>query len=393
MCSERLISAMMNGKLGSPNLAAQKYQRLLAQGMALNQNLFNLSVLSVPEYCRGINGKKYILTNPEIERGVSYSYVPIFLFPILTRIISSFFLFIKIIKWRLVSKYKYNYLVFDILNIGPSITSILISKIFRIKSIAIVTDLPEMMYVLKDKIGITDRIIFNAQNLILWFANGYVVLTEATNLVINKKRKPYCIIEGLADIRLMSNISHSEKIISTKVIHYSGGLYEKFGVKALIDAFMLIDRGDISLHIFGIGDLEEYIVTCIQIDSRIVFFGYKDNSAVIEDQLNSFILINPRFTHEDYTKYSFPSKIIEYMASGIPLLTTKLPGIPPEYLNFVYLFEEENIEGFKKSIQLVLEKPAEELFDFGAKAKEFVLTNKNNKIQAKVFYNHLKKYL
>jgi glycosyltransferase involved in cell wall biosynthesis len=255
--------------------------------------------------------------------------------------------------------------------------------------VAIVTDLPVLMYVLKDKISFIDNLEYRIKNFLLGKADSYVVLTEAINNEINKKEKPFVVIEGFADILTPSNKNNFEEKISCKIIHYSGGLYEKFGVKALIDAFMLIDRDDIRLHLFGVGDLEKYIESCIQKDSRIEFFGYKENRVVLEDQLNSVVLVNPRFSHEEYTKYSFPSKTIEYMVSGVPLLTTKLPGIPLEYLNFVYLFEEENVEDYKNSLLRVINKPRNELVNFGMKARDFVLKNKNNKIQAEVFYKNL----
>lgn len=388
LCSERLISDMLNLSIGVPHLAAQKFHRLLAQGMVLNEDLFNVNALSVPEYSVSKTGKRWIFNNSEVENGVRYTYAPVFLFPIIKWFIIAPYLLIKIIRWRLGSKYKHNYLVFDILNLSTSIISVFSSKIFRVKSVAIVTDLPEMLFVLKSKVTIIDKFSYRLGSILLYATNGYVFLTEAMNLTLNRKRKPCCIIEGMADIRLLSIDKKIELNYSTKVIHYSGGLYDVFGVKTLIDAFMLIDGDNIKLHLFGDGDLIGYINECKIKDPRIFYFGYKDNKEVINDQLKSFVLVNPRFTNEEYTKYSFPSKTIEYMASGIPLLTTKLPGIPFEYLSFVYLLEEENLEGYRNSIKKVLDKSKSEITKFGEEARNFVLKNKNNKIQAGIFYNH-----
>ena len=346
LCSERLISEMLSLKLGFPNLAAQKFHRLLAQGMALNVDLFNVNVLSVPEYQGSVNREKVILKKTETEAGVLYHYVPIILIPIVKRIVIVIYLFAKIVKWRLTSKYKKKLIIFDILNISTSILSLFVSKILRIKTVSIVTDLPSLMYVLHDKESILDKLSIKLQNVLLSIADGYVFLTEAMNETLNQKAKPYCIIEGLSDIQLLSLNNNELVVRENGVFHYSGGLYEKFGVKALIDAFMQINHKNIRLHLFGNGDLINYIQKCIKKDPRIVFFGYRQNSEVLKDQLDSLVLLNPRFTHEDYTKYSFPSKTMEYMASGIPLLTTRLPGIPLEYFDFVYVFEEENVEGY-----------------------------------------------
>ena len=77
-------------------------------------------------------------------------------------------------------------------------------------------------------------------------------------------------------------------------------------------------------------------------------------------------------------KYSFPSKNMEYMVSGTPVLTTNLPGMPEEYKDYVYLFEDESVQGMARKIREVLSLPTNELYRKGRAAKEFVLNEKNN---------------
>jgi glycosyltransferase involved in cell wall biosynthesis len=387
VCSEKLISSMLDKKLGLPHLAAQKFYRLLFQGIALNSELFNLKVLASPDYVKSVDGNIVIFKKSELENKVYFSYTPIILIPILKRFVIIYFLFINISKWLFYSKYKKNVLVFDILNLSSSITCFIMSKLFNIKSIAIVTDLPSLLYSPPKK-KIFNILFIKTINFILNHSDGYIFLTDSMNLKINKKNKPFCIIEGVADIQLLKKKSTvKNRNENLKIIHYSGGLYENYGVKALIEAFMLIKKTEIRLHLFGNGDLIEFINLCALKDNRIVYWGYKENKEILADQLNSIILLNPRFTNEEYTKYSFPSKTIEYMASGIPLLTTKLPGIPVEYFDYFYTFDEESINGYKVSLEKILNKPKDELILFGQKSKKFVLNFKNNHIQTKKIYN------
>ena len=114
-----------------------------------------------------------------------------------------------------------------------------------------------------------------------------------------------------------------------------------------------------------------------------MYMGVVPNPEVVEAELDASLLVNPRPTHEEFTKYSFPSKNIEYMASGTPLLTTKLPGMPKEYYPYVFLIEEETTEGYSKALSEALSKTDEDLFEWGAKAKGFVLDNKNSCEQAR----------
>ena len=71
------------------------------------------------------------------------------------------------------------------------------------------------------------------------------------------------------------------------------------------------------------------------------------------------------------------------MVSGTPLATTSLPGMPDEYLPFVYLFEDESVNGIYSTLNDLLKKPTIELHGFGSMAKAFVLSHKNNFEQAR----------
>ena len=74
---------------------------------------------------------------------------------------------------------------------------------------------------------------------------------------------------------------------------------------------------------------------------------------------------------------------MEYMASGTPLLTTKLAGMPAEYYPYVYLIEEETACGIASALTNILNKPLDERNKKGLAAREFVLKSKSNTAQAK----------
>ena len=113
------------------------------------------------------------------------------------------------------------------------------------------------------------------------------------------------------------------------------------------------------------------------------------NDKIIQLEKEAKLLVNPRPTNEEYTKYSFPSKIMEYMASGTPVLTTRLLGMPKEYYDYIYCFEDEKVDGIEKKLIEILSKEQKELTKMGNKAKEFVLMKKNNKVQAEKIINFL----
>ena len=106
------------------------------------------------------------------------------------------------------------------------------------------------------------------------------------------------------------------------------------------------------------------------------------SSQVVEKEMSATLLVNPRPTNEEYVKYSFPSKTMEYMASGTPVLTTALPGMPKEYYPHVFLIHEETPAGIAQALKDTLSRTDADLFRFGCKARAFVLKERNNIVQA-----------
>lgn len=93
--------------------------------------------------------------------------------------------------------------------------------------------------------------------------------------------------------------------------------------------------------------------------------------------------MNPRTNDGEYTKYSFPSKTMEYLLSGKLVLMYKLDGVQDEYDQCLYYINGNDPKDIAHRIMEVCEKSQSKLDDFGEKAKQFVLENKNSVVQAK----------
>ena len=130
-------------------------------------------------------------------------------------------------------------------------------------------------------------------------------------------------------------------------------------------------------------DYREELEEICKFNPSIKYMGIRPNGEVVEVEQRSALLVNPRPTAPDYTKYSFPSKNMEYMASGTPILTTKLPGMPPEYYPHIYAIEDESAGGIADSLRAVFNDDIETRLQKGKKAREFVLNEKSNTVQAK----------
>lgn len=358
-----------------PLQSIQKFHRLLCMGFA--KNGIKVTALSAIPMSRQIDKKTIWIDKKEKEDGVEYKYVPFLNLKVLRQIcimIGTIFLIVReILKERKQEKI----FICDILDTTVSFMTLILSKIFRVTCVGIVTDLPENM----TKTNKLSKFLENNCDL-------YILITEQMNDKINKKNRPYIVVEGLVDKRMELQKNSNNSKYNNKVCVYAGGLYEKYGVKALIEAFRKISINNAELHLYGTGDLENYINDLK--DEKIKYYGVIENDEIVKEEIKSTLLINPRFTKEEYTKYSFPSKNMEYMVSGTPVLTTNLPGMPKEYLQYVYLFDEETEECYMNKLEEILKKDSSELCKKGELAKKFVLENKNNIIQSKKIIDFIK---
>src|SRR5665647_397115 len=382
LCSPQVLDYLFNSSSTKPLQSIQKFHRMFTEGIKLSDDTVIVETLSsVPVPA---NHKKWLWRIPmEKFNNIHYRYIPFINIPLLKDVIIFFYSFFRIVIWRFSNQKNTNkIIVCDVLKLGISVSANLACRLTGIKILAIVTDLPGLMVVnstntkpLKLKIynEITSKILSNF--------DGYVLLTEEMNEIVNPRRKPYMIMEGLVNIDLKLSDNSLENKQSERILIYAGGLFEKYGIKKLIDSFMLIGGEDLRLHIYGSGEMVKDMAAYMEIDSRIAYKGNVPNQIVVDKLQTATLLINPRPSNEELSKYSFPSKNMEYMASGTPLITTLLPGMPQDYFPFVYLFNDESLNGMRKTLEFILSKTKEELHEFGSKSKEYVLNYKNNVIQ------------
>ena len=69
------------------------------------------------------------------------------------------------------------------------------------------------------------------------------------------------------------------------------------------------------------------------------------------------------------------------MASGTPVLMTRLPGLPEEYYPYLFFFDDETKSGFRDKLIEVLSLSPYELRDKGRNAAEYLKKNKTSDIQ------------
>ena len=355
---------------GKPVLlyAASKYNTLLFEGIV--QNGVETNVLSVVPINRTCYKKVFFKGYKLMKDKLKVSYLSQINLPILKNfgnLFSGFFgtLFAP----------KNSVIIYDVLVVSASMGALLAAKLRRFKKVGIVTDLPRFQ-------GVSESaIMLKMNNKVVDAADGYVFLTRQMNEEVNTKGKPYLVLEGHVDVNMQMQ-EHKPFETDTKIVVYAGAIENVYGIGMLCDAFLQVAKPCEVLHIYGSGSYEKELSEIAAENENIVYHGNRPNYEVVETELSATLLVNPRPTTGEFTKFSFPSKTLEYMVSGTPVLSARLAGIPEEYENYIFYFDENTAESLGSKIREILDLSAEELAERGASARRFALEEKNNVAQA-----------
>lgn len=379
MCSNKHYNELFKNSKIKPSQQMQKYNIVLAEGIAHNENI-NITAVTTRPISKSTSSELFYNSNIEMESKMKFVYLPIVNIKGIRAVISSILLIYTLLKFLYIKK---NYtIICDSLHIPSLLAATIMGKIFRIQTIGIVTDVPGFFSIDENNQSHVRMYVNHIFRILISSFDGYVFLSKFMNEVLNKKNKPFCIIEGQSDYK----VKHFEnklqnKTKNKKICMYAGSISESNGIDILIKAFIQSNIVNVELHLYGNGPYKKEAKKISEGYSNIIFFDPVMNDEIIIREMEADLLINPRPSDRDFVKYSFPSKIMEYIVSGTPILTTKLPSMPDEYYDYVYLIEDESISGLSKELTRVLAKSKVELNQFGVNAKEWAMINKSNVVQ------------
>lgn len=262
----------------------------------------------------------------------------------------------------------------------------------HIKICMIATDLPEFMVHPKGKLfNIGKKIIGTGKEsggLDLSFVDGFVFLAPRMCEKLKIGNRPWIQMEGIYESGTETGEITKE---NGKVILYTGNLDNRYGIIKLLDAFSGISGKEYRLWFRGSGNCEKEILNRSKNDDRISLLPPLSRKNLLNLQKKVTVLINPVQPSEIFTHYFFPSKTLEYLASGTPVIMYHLDCIPREYDKYIYYIEEETIEGIRNKIIEVCSKPLSELQEIGRNAKFFIMENKTPKPQMRKVIDFLSK--
>ena len=212
-----------------------------------------------------------------------------------------------------------------------------IAKQYNVKIVGMLTDNPS-------NLSNGHPLIQNYLKKLCSSFDGYLSLTDGLVTAYNKHVPSY-IFEGLV---CEENEGKKDPIFN--YFYFGGALYERYGVKTMVDAF---HKSNIKskLVIAGYGPLDKYIEQMAEEDYRILFLAQLNKEKNIGYLRNAIANINPRPLNSDLDKESVPSKLLEYLSIGTPVISTKYPKFYGLFKDDVTWIDGNDVESMKMALE------------------------------------------
>jgi len=220
----------------------------------------------------------------------------------------------------------------------------------------------------------------------LYFSLGFLMAKRFTGLVVLneafieklKIKTPYMktTVGAIIDKnKFISEYDISSSMGAIKTICFAGTLNEENGVEALLQAYKEDEGLGYEINFYGYGELQEKILAISKYDERIKYCGVLAQDELQKKFLEADFLINLRTVDAVSSDYAFPSKLIDCLATGVPVISNEIAVMGKLYKNCFYPIKSVSKEGVLDSLR---ELDKLEVFPLIKGEVEEVLRKNNN---------------
>ncbi|MGL5049542.1 MAG: glycosyltransferase [Fusobacteriaceae bacterium] len=379
------VSEALN-KEKSINTAGNKWQKNLIGNLKKKSNVEVFSYFRPPLFPKIkkilVPTKKQSLANNKESILIPFLNLP------LIREISIFFTTLYILNKKIKSNSKIKILQYNLYS-PVALAVLILQRKYKFEYIPIILDI-----VLEDsyKVNIIKKMYIKCG----LYIQKKIMKKITKVIVINKciiddyfKEVKYLLLEG--GISFEDIFPYEEKKSYKDInIVFTGTLDYVNGIDFLINSFKKIKNKKLKLTIYGQGELLNFVKKSLKEDNRISYQGYLPNKEILKIQKEADFLIIPRKKSNPILRYTFPSKLFEYMISGTPVICTNLPGLEKEYKSKILVVDTEDEEVFSREIEKILKIDSKNLNLLTKQAFEFIKGKKNWEFQIEKLLHFLK---
>ncbi len=178
--------------------------------------------------------------------------------------------------------------------------------------------------------------------------HAYIGITEKLLAMYNPKQKPQLLLPGIVEPET------GAKKHPRPYVFFSGALYSRYGIDTLIKGFLQLKDQNLDLLVSGFGPETSMIEHITRQHRQIKFLGLLSPLQARKYQAGAYVNINPRPLDKDLDDVAIPSKVLDYITSGAPTLTTRHPFFETNFGQELQWIENASEDGIRVSLEQFL---------------------------------------
>lgn len=346
-----------------------------------------LSCMPIPAFPKGhlfYKPLKYKLTS-----GATIDFLPILNIKLLKQIVWGILCFFYIIKWSYKRKNCQKKILLYNTYTPPISWIYRASKVTKSKLFAILYDLgmPSKRLGLSFLTRIGYKVQERSAKKYISRIDGRIVINE--NIIdYYAPNKDFLLVDGGINQEVIKELFplKESKNIRTKLV-CAGLLWEQNGTQLLLSLLKNNPKLEIEINFAGLGPDENLIRKVAETDSRVLYHGMLSREELFKLYSSADCLLNIR--KEDEIDFHFPSKLIEYLATGKHIISTKVAHAQREYGDYITFMNDFTESDLLQAINEFEKIPKYTIFKIGCKAREYILKSHTWAAQTEKILNYI----
>ena len=330
-----------------------------------------------------------------LPSGIQVSYVPYVNLTPLKQLSIGLAMYCNIVRWgRRQRAMPHRLVVAFNLSVPPILFTYLAARRVRAKIAAYICDVNVPGQTVPDTLG--QRLDTRLHRPVIPRLDGRIVIADRIAQDF-APGQPYLRVSGGVSNELMALtgrcLAARRHDSSRFTVVATGGLSPFNGFMELLAAWGELPDTRLRLHIAGRGPLEEAVRAATARDARVTYHGFLAYPDLLALHATADVLVSFRLTHSLTTAYAFPSKTMEYFASGVPVITTCTGPVETEFGPYGFLLRDESPGGLARLLRKVMEMEPVELAAYGDRARAFMERQYTWSAQGERIVRYLREYV
>ena len=175
-----------------------------------------------------------------------------------------------------------------------------------------------------------------------------------------------------------------------QVLLYAGKYTKFVAVDMMAEALSRVKTQNIEIWLCGKGD-SPFIKRLCDNDPRVKKLGFVSNDELHQLHQRADLFLNLRPADIDDNRMIFPSKILNYLSYGKPVVSSWTAGLSPEYRRFLQLPENDTPESIARKIDETFSWSQTRRYEYKKSVKSWFKASRTWRMQAKSLSNWLEK--